>query len=145
MAAELMPAGDQPRSALSPEPAAGPAPKKVIIIGAGVAGLSCGCYLQMNGVQTEILEASLLPGGLCTAWRRGPYVFDGCLRWLMGTHPPSAFHQIWQELGAIAGRRVFIHDEILHVEDANGNSFAVPADLDKLAREFKRIAPRMAS
>ena len=141
MAAELMPAGDQPRSALSPEPAAGPAPKKVIIIGAGVAGLSCGCYLQMNGVQTEILEASLLPGGLCTAWRRGPYVFDGCLRWLMGTHPPSAFHQIWQELGAIAGRRVFIHDEILHVEDANGNSFAVPADLDKLAREFKRIAP----
>jgi phytoene dehydrogenase-like protein len=95
----------------------------------------------MNGIQTEILEASLLPGGLCTAWRRGPYVFDGCLRWLMGTHPPSAFHQIWQELGAIAGRKVFIHDEILRVEDADGKSFAVPADLDKLAREFKRIAP----
>ena len=46
------------------EPAAGPAPRKVIIIGAGVAGLSCGCYLQMNGIPTEILEASLLPGGL---------------------------------------------------------------------------------
>lgn len=125
-------------------PAATPpvaAPPKVVIIGGGVAGLACGCYLQMNGVQTEILEASLLPGGLCTAWHRGPYVFDGCLRWLMGTHPPSAFHQIWQELGAIAGRKVFIHDEILRVEDADGKSFAVPWDLDKLAREFKRIAP----
>ncbi|HEX7619489.1 MAG TPA: NAD(P)-binding protein, partial [Verrucomicrobiae bacterium] len=66
----------------SPETAAGPASGKVIIIGAGIAGLSCGCYLQMNGIQTEILEASLLPGGLCTAWHRGPYVFDGCLRWL---------------------------------------------------------------
>ena len=39
-----------------------PASPKVIIIGAGIAGLSCGCYLQMNGIQTEILEASLLPG-----------------------------------------------------------------------------------
>jgi hypothetical protein len=78
---------------------------KVIIIGSGIAGLSCGCYLQMNGIQTEILEASLLPGGLCTAWHRGPYVFDGCLRWLMGAQPPSAFHQVWAELGAIAGRK----------------------------------------
>ena len=61
--------------------------EKVIIIGAGVAGLSCGCYLQMNGIQTEILEASLLPGGLCTAWHRGPYVFDRAwppARWAAG-------------------------------------------------------------
>ena len=59
-------------------------PPKVVIIGGGIAGLSCGCYLQMNGIATEILEAGGLPGGLCTAWHRGPYVFDGCLRWLMG-------------------------------------------------------------
>jgi phytoene dehydrogenase-like protein len=124
-----------------PDPAATPSPEKVIIIGAGVAGLSCGCYLQMNGIQTEILEASLLPGGLCTSWHRGPYVFDGCLRWLMGAHPPSAFHQVWTELGAIAGRKVFIHDEILRVEGAGGKTLSVPADLDKLSREFKRIAP----
>ena len=111
-----------------PEPATtAPVKGKVIIIGGGIAGLSCGCYLQMNGIQTEILEASLLPGGLCTAWHRGPYVFDGCLRWLIGTQPPSAFHQIWMELGAIAGRKVLANDEILRVEDANGNTLVVPA------------------
>src|ERR1035437_1667384 len=117
------------------------APRKIIIIGGGIAGLSCGCYLQMNGLQTEILEAGALPGGLCTAWHRGPYVFDGCLRWLIGTNPSSAFHQIWQELGAIAGREILTHDEMLHVEGADGRTQAVPADLDKLSREFKRIAP----
>jgi len=124
------------------EPAA-PAPgkEKVIIIGAGIAGLACGCYLQMNGIQTEILEASLLPGGLCTAWHRGPYVFDGCLRWLVGTRPPSAFHQVWQELGAIAGRKILTQDEILRVEDADNKTLTVPANLDELEREFKRIAP----
>jgi phytoene dehydrogenase-like protein len=124
-----------------PEPTAGPAPGKVVIIGAGIAGLSCGCYLQMNGIQTEILEASLLPGGLCTAWHRGPYVFDGCLRWLMGAQPPSAFHQVWMELGAIGGRKVFVHDNMMRIEWADGKSFSVPSDLDAVAREFKRIAP----
>jgi phytoene dehydrogenase-like protein len=114
---------------------------KVIIIGAGLAGLSCGCYLQMNGVQTEILEAGGLPGGLCTAWHRGPYVFDGCLRWLMGARPPSAFHQVWTELGAIAGRQVFIHDEMLRIEWPDGRSLAVPSDLDTLGRIFKQAAP----
>ena len=114
---------------------------KVIIIGAGVAGLSCGCYLQMNGIQTEILEAADLPGGLCTAWHRGPYVFDGCLRWLMGAQPPSAFYQVWTELGAIAGRRVFIHDEMLRIEWPDGKSVRVPANLDEAAREFKQLAP----
>jgi len=118
-----------------------PPARKVIIIGGGIAGLSCGCYLQMNGIPTEILEASLLPGGLCTAWHRGPYVFDGCLRWLIGAQPPSAFHQIWTELGAIAGRKVFVHDDMLRIEWADGRALTVPTDLDRVASEFKRIAP----
>ena len=125
----------------TPAALANPGGGKVIIIGAGVAGLSCGCYLQMNGIPTEILEAGGLPGGLCTAWHRGPYVFDGCLRWLMGARPPSAFYQVWTELGAIAGRQVFIHPEMLRIEWADGSSLGVPTDLDRLAVEFKRLAP----
>jgi len=114
---------------------------KIVIIGGGVAGLSCGCYLQMNGIRTEILEAGDLPGGLCTAWHRGPYTFDGCLRWLMGVQPPSAFHQVWTELGAIAGRKIFVHEDMMRIEWADGRSFSVPSDLDAVARGFKRIAP----
>ncbi|MGA2247178.1 MAG: NAD(P)/FAD-dependent oxidoreductase [Verrucomicrobiota bacterium] len=129
------------KAAITDAALTGPAHGKVIIIGAGVAGLSCGCYLQMNGVQTEILEAAGLPGGLCTAWHRGRYVFDGCLRWLMGAQPPSAFYQVWTELGAIAGRQVFIHDEILRIEWPDGTSLDVPSDLDELTRRFKRLAP----
>ena len=62
---------------------AGAAADKIVIIGGGIAGLACGCYLQMNGYRTEILETNTVPGGLCAAWDRGPYVFDGCLRWLL--------------------------------------------------------------
>jgi phytoene dehydrogenase-like protein len=138
MTTDTMPVSEKNFDATTlPQPAA----KKVIIIGGGIAGLSCGCYLQMCGIQTEILEAGLLPGGLCTAWHRRPYVFDGCMRWLIGAQQPSAFHQIWTELGAIAGRKIFIHDDMLRIENADGGTITVSADLDKIAREFKRIAP----
>ncbi|HEX3627315.1 MAG TPA: NAD(P)/FAD-dependent oxidoreductase [Verrucomicrobiae bacterium] len=117
---------------------------RVIIIGAGIAGLSCGCYLQMNGIQTEIVESHELPGGLCTSWKRGHYMFDGCLRWLMGALPSSLFHQMWCELGAIAGRKVFVHDDIFRIEAPDGRTLTVPANLDKLAQELKRISPQDA-
>ena len=40
--------------------------KKVIIIGGGIAGLSAGCYLQMNNYDTEIFELHNIPGGKCS-------------------------------------------------------------------------------
>jgi len=41
--------------------------KKVVIIGAGMAGLSAGCYACMNGYDVEIHEGHTQPGGLCTS------------------------------------------------------------------------------
>jgi phytoene dehydrogenase-like protein len=125
----------------APPAASGSNGRKVVIIGGGIAGLSCGCYLQMNGIPSEILEMTALPGGLCTSWDRGPYVFDGCLRWLLGISPPSVFHRIWMELGAFGDRKIMPHDEIVRVESADGRSFSVPADLDRFAAECKRLAP----
>ena len=115
--------------------------REIIIIGGGVAGLSCGCYLQMNGYQTEILEANAAPGGLCVSWDRGPYVFDGCLRWLLGTDPGSAFNRMWNELGAINGRRILNQDEFLRFRGADGQELAFSSDLDQLARDMKRLSP----
>jgi len=44
--------------------------QSLVIIGAGVAGLTAGCYARMNGYQTTILEMAPTPGGLCTSWKR---------------------------------------------------------------------------
>ena len=69
--------------------------KSIIIIGAGIAGLSAGCYGQMNGYHTRIFEMSNSPGGLCTSWQRQGYTIDGCLHWLVGSKPGSSFYRIW--------------------------------------------------
>ena len=113
----------------------------VVIIGGGVAGLACGCYLQMNGYRTQILEMNDAPGGLCVAWDRGPYRFDGCLRWLAGTNPDTLFYRIWRELGGINGQEIRHQDEFLRVEGREGEVLRVTADLDQLARDCKQLSP----
>jgi phytoene dehydrogenase-like protein len=69
--------------------------KSILIIGAGIAGLSTGCYAQMNGYRTQIFERHSLPGGLCTAWRRKGYTFDGCIHDLAGSGQGSMLNRMW--------------------------------------------------
>lgn len=71
---------------------------KVNIIGAGVSGLCTGCYLQMNGFETEIFEKHSIPGGLCTSWDIGEYRFDGCAHWILGSDTGSSFYKMWSEI-----------------------------------------------
>jgi len=47
-----------------------------IIIGAGIGGLVCGCYLAKAGMKVLIAEQHHTPGGYCTSFRRGKYLFD---------------------------------------------------------------------
>lgn len=119
-------------------------PKSITIIGAGVAGLSAGCYGQMNGYQTRILEMHDGPGGLCTSWNRKGYTVDGCLHWLVGSAPGVGFHRIWQELGAVQGQHMIDHEEYLRVEGKGGRAFIVYCDIDRLERHMKELAPQDA-
>jgi phytoene dehydrogenase-like protein len=116
-------------------------PGKVLIIGAGVSGLSVGCYLQMNGFATEIFEMHSQPGGVCTAWKRDGYTFDGCIHWLMGSGPSANMHQVWRELHAVQGRRFVEWDEYLRVRLAGGETFTIFTDPQKLEKEMLRLAP----
>ncbi|MFC1592587.1 phytoene desaturase family protein [Candidatus Omnitrophota bacterium] len=47
-----------------------------IIVGAGIAGLVCGCYLAKAGLKVLIVERHSMPGGYCTSFRRENYKFD---------------------------------------------------------------------
>ena len=60
--------------------------ESIIIIGAGLAGLSSGCYSQMNGYKTQIFEMDTRPGGLCTTWQRKGYKVDACIEYLSLIH-----------------------------------------------------------
>jgi phytoene dehydrogenase-like protein len=116
--------------------------ESILIIGAGVAGLSCGIYAQMNGYRSQILELHRIPGGLCTSWRRGAYIFDGGIRYLTGTHPHSKVHQLWEELGVLKGREFHYYEEFERFEGRDGRAFSVYTDIDRLETHMLELAPR---
>lgn len=116
--------------------------KSLIIIGGGLAGLSTGCYAQMNGYTSHILEHHTRPGGLCTAWQRKGYTMDGCIHWLMSCNPGSAFRQMYDELGCFEGNRLVILDDYCrYYDEKSGNSLVIDADFNRLSLDMHRLAP----
>lgn len=115
--------------------------RSIIIIGAGIAGLSAGCYGRMNGFQTRIFEMHKKPGGLCTSWKREGYIINGCIHWLVGSSPTSSFFRLWEELGALHGKSIVNHEEYGRIEGVDGGKFIVYTDIDRLEQHMKGIAP----
>ena len=56
----------------------------VVIIGAGIGGLVCGCYLAKAGLRVLIVEKNDKPGGYCTSFERDGYRFDVGIHYLGG-------------------------------------------------------------
>lgn len=115
--------------------------ESIIIIGGGIAGLAAGCYAQMNGYRSQIFELHDIPGGLCTAWKRKDYTFDGCIHYLFGSGAGQPFNQVWQELGAVQNRPMINHDRFMTIVDENGRSFIVYANPDQLEAHMKALSP----
>ncbi|MCX6262723.1 MAG: NAD(P)/FAD-dependent oxidoreductase [Bacteroidia bacterium] len=116
-------------------------PKKVIIIGSGISGLSAGCYLQINDYDTEIFELHDTPGGLCTAWKRKGYTFDGCIHSIGGLNPRFKLYHYWNELINIDQLKFYYYDALGVAEDENGKIATMFTDPDKLEKELISIAP----
>ncbi|MEI6124058.1 MAG: NAD(P)/FAD-dependent oxidoreductase [Bacteroidota bacterium] len=120
---------------------------RVNIIGAGVSGLSVGCYLQMNGFETHIYEKNATSGGLCTSWKRGEYTFDGCIHWLLGSNHSNPFYKLWSELIDMdsidfVNHKVRAEIEVKNSVDSNGNKiFHLYTNLNKLEQYMFDIAP----
>lgn len=112
----------------------------MIIIGAGMAGLSTGCYAQMNGIQSRIFEMNHRAGGLCQSWQRQDYTVNGCIHWLVGSNEQSPFYTVWRELGIPREMKFFDHDRFGHYEHPTG-TVILYADVDQLAQHLIDVAP----
>jgi phytoene dehydrogenase-like protein len=120
--------------------------KSIIIIGAGLAGLSTGYYSQVNGYKTQIFEMQNKPGGVCVSWKRNGYSFDYAVHNIFGfsSEPTKTVeNQLWRELGAFGDSGVYTFEEFVQVED-NGKTFTAYGDVDRLERHLKELAPNDA-
>ena len=93
---------------------------KVLIIGGGIAGISAGCYLQLSGFETEILEAHSISGGLLTGWSRNGYHIDGCIHGFLGSYPKHPYYHLWNELLPMDEIRFLDYDKMLSFANRKG-------------------------
>lgn len=113
----------------------------MLIIGAGLGGLSTGCYAQMNGYKTHLLEMHEIPGGCCTSWEKGKFTFDWCVSWLLGSGPGNEMYDVWREIGGLDGKQIR-HPEVFNiVTTASGDSVRFYSDPEKLEKHLCEISP----
>lgn len=118
--------------------------KKLLIIGAGIAGLSAGVYAQRSGFDVTILEQHSIPGGMCTSWRRNGYLFEGAIHWMTGSSPNTALHKMWRDVGALGDDVAVRYDDPFLSVDWEGQIVHLYRDPDKLQAHFNEVSPEDA-
>jgi phytoene desaturase len=110
--------------------------KRAIIIGSGIAGLSCAIRLANNGWRVEIFEANSYPGGKLSEIKLGKYRFDA---------GPSLFtlpEQV-EELFIISGENPAEHFKFLTLDKTckyffeDGTIVEAFSDIEKFLQEIK--------
>ena len=117
---------------------------RVVVVGAGLAGLATSIRLAAEGVHVTVVERGSRPGGKMGRREIGPY------RWDSG---PTIFTlpELWDQLWEAAGARRSDDLPLLRVEPASRTYFAdgsvleTSSDLDALAASFGALDPRDAA
>ncbi len=110
----------------------------VIIIGAGIAGLTAAALLSRSGLKVVLLEKHSRPGGYFMGFKRKGFTFDSSIQWLNGFNADGFVGRIFEYIGSDYPKCI-ISDRIRRYK---GESFdyiltSNPYELrDRLIKEF---------
>ncbi|MDR2071674.1 MAG: NAD(P)/FAD-dependent oxidoreductase [Treponema sp.] len=113
----------------------------VVIVGAGIAGLTAGIYAQKSGFDVTICESHTMPGGNCTSWRRKGYLFEGGMHWLNGSGDGKSLNKLWREVGAITGATRIMYNDPFLACDHEGQRVSLYRNMEKFEAHFYETAP----
>jgi all-trans-retinol 13,14-reductase len=112
----------------------------VVVIGAGIGGLTCGAFLAKKGLSVLVAEQHTEPGGYCTSFQRKGFTFDAGIEFIVGAEKGGMLAVTLEELG-LKNEIEFI--ELTPPTRIIGKDYDVPfTPLERLADELKRMFPK---
>jgi hypothetical protein len=110
----------------------------VVIVGAGIGGLTCGAILSKHGYRVLILEQNFQVGGYCSSFTRRGFVFNTGVEDVSGLWENGPVMYLLRELG--------LRREDLFVENTRriiykGRVIDVPNDPDQLVELLSDLFP----
>ncbi|TVU54630.1 MAG: C-3',4' desaturase CrtD [Arthrospira sp. PLM2.Bin9] len=75
-----------------------PGQNKVIVIGAGIGGLTAAALLAHRGYSVLVLDQAIVPGGCASTFKRQGFTFDVGATQVAGLEPGGIHHRIFSEL-----------------------------------------------
>jgi C-3',4' desaturase CrtD len=70
----------------------------VVVIGAGIGGLTVGALLAHRGYSVMVLDQAIVPGGCASTFKRQGFTFDVGATQVAGLEPGGIHHRIFSEL-----------------------------------------------
>lgn len=111
-----------------------------IIIGAGIGGLVCGCYLAKAGMKVLIVEKNANPGGYCTSFNNGKYRFDACVHFLGSLRHDGIVRKIMQDLDILNDIK-FLRSDPSDIIFSPDYKFSFWNNIEKTADELRCYFP----
>ena len=115
--------------------------KNIIIIGAGVSGLSAAIYAEQHGFHAILLEKNPSVGGMCTGWYRKGFYLDGCIHWLTGTKEGTLLNEMWHNLDAIKDPNDVLYLPSWGTFEYQGQTVTFWRDLNRAEKEWCEVSP----
>lgn len=72
--------------------------QRVVVVGAGIGGLTAGALLARRGYEVSIADQAIVPGGCASTFQRRGFTFDVGATQVAGLEPGGIHHRIFQEL-----------------------------------------------
>ena len=114
--------------------------KRIIVIGAGFAGLSAAISLAAKGFEVTILEKNAGPGGRCRVFEANGFVFDMGPSWYW---MPDIFEAFFNKFGKKAADYYDLVrlDPSYDVIFENFEKVSLPAGINNVKQTFEQIEP----
>ena len=113
--------------------------RKVIVIGAGISGLTSAILLKKDGYDVEIYEKNPYAGGFLTTWKRKNQIIDGCLHWMIGTKDGTKINELWKQVGGLNNTKI-VKLKYFYTTEYEDNIFHIGRDVEEFREELLKYS-----